>query len=132
VYEYWQINKRKIAAQQAYHTMWNSMRSASGRPVDVLLAPTMPHTALPHRYTKLFNVLDYTALSFPAGKASKELDGDLPLDYAPRNAHDAWNWERYNPEEMDGHSVGLQIVGRKFEEEKVLGVARQFESLLVK
>lgn len=41
------------------------------------------------------------------------------------------DWERYDREEMDGHSVGLQIVGRKFEEEKVLGVARQFESLLV-
>ena len=104
--------------------------------MDVLLVPTMPHTALPHRgcrwvgYTKLFNVLDYTALSFPAGKASKELDGDLPLGYVPRNAHDAWNWERYDPEKMDGHSVGLQIVGRRFDEEKVLGVAKQFESLL--
>lgn len=137
VYEYWQINKRKIAAQQAYHTMWDNMRSASGRPVDVLLVPTMPHTALPHRgcrwvgYTKLFNVLDYTALSFPAGKASKDLDGNLPTDYAPRNAHDAWNWEKYDREAMDGHYVGLQIVGRKFEEEKVLGAAKQFERLLV-
>ncbi|GAB7330597.1 hypothetical protein MBLNU13_g02179t1 [Cladosporium sp. NU13] len=136
VYEYWQINKRKVAAQQAYHMMWNSMRSASGRPVDVLLVPTMPHTALPHRgcrwvgYTKLFNFLDYTALSFPAGEVCKELDGDLPSDYKPRNSHDAWNWERYDRGEMDGHSIGLQIVGRKFEEEKVLGVAEQFESLL--
>ena len=109
VYEYWQLNKKKVAAQQAYHNMWNSMRSSSGKPVDVLLVPTMPHTALPHRgcrwvgYTKLFNVLDYTALSFPAGKASKELDG---------------------------HHVGLQIVGRRFEEEKVLGAAKQFESIL--
>ena len=136
MYEYWQINKKKVAAQQAYHMMWNSMRSASGCPVDVLLVPTMPHTALPHRgcrwvgYTKLFNFLDYPALSFPAGKVCKDLDGDLPSDYKTRNAHDAWNWERYDREEMDGHSIGLQIVARRFEEEKVLGVAEQFESLL--
>jgi amidase len=115
--------------------MWNNMRSVTGRPVDVLLVPTMPHTALPHRgcrwvgYTKLFNVLDYTALSFPVGKASKDLDDQPSLDYAPRNAQDAWNWERYDPEAMDGHHVGLQIVGRRFEEEKVLGAARQFESI---
>lgn len=136
MYEYWQLNKKKVAAQQAYHKMWNGMRSASGRPVDVLLVPTMPHTALPHRgcrwvgYTKLFNILDYTALSFPAGKASKILDRELPQGYSPRNPHDAWNWERYDPEMMDGHFVGLQIVGRKFEEEKVLGVAKQFEQIL--
>lgn len=136
VYEYWQLNKRKVAAQQAYHQMWNDMRSASGQPIDVLLVPTMPHTALPHRgckwvgYTKLFNVLDYTALSFPAGRASKQLDDKSMRDYVPRNAHDAWNWERYDRDAMDGHYVGLQIVGRRFEEEKVLGAAQQFESLL--
>jgi amidase len=116
--------------------MWNNMKSADGRPVDVLLVPTMPHTALPHRgcrwvgYTKLFNFLDYTALSFPAGKASKDLDPQVAPGYVPRNAHDAWNWERYDPEAMDGHFVGLQIVGRRFEEEKVLGAAKQVESLL--
>ena len=31
---------------------------------------------------------------------------------------------------MNGHPVGLQIVGRRFEEEKVLGVANVFEALL--
>lgn len=136
VYEYWQINKRKVAAQQAYHEMWNSIRSSSGRPVDVLLVPTMPHTALPHRgcrwvgYTKLFNLLDYTALSFPAGKASKELDQMPKSGYTPRNDHDAWNWERYDHESMDGHHVGLQIVSRRFHEEQVLGAATQIERLL--
>lgn len=96
----------------------------------------MPHTALPHRgcrwvgYTKLFNFLDYTALSFPAGKASKTLDAALPSDYVPRNAHDEWNWKRYDPDAMDDHHVGLQIVGRRFDEEKVLGVAKQIERVL--
>jgi Asp-tRNA(Asn)/Glu-tRNA(Gln) amidotransferase A subunit family amidase len=31
---------------------------------------------------------------------------------------------------LDGLSVGLQIVGRRLEEEKVLGVAHQIERLL--
>lgn len=130
------MNKRKIAAQQAYNKMWNTMKSSSGRPVDVLLVPTMPHTAAPHRscrwvgYTKLFNFLDYTALSFPAGKASKALDGQIPSGYRPRNSLDAWNWDQYDIEKMDGHTVGLQIVGRRFEEEKVLGVAHQVQKML--
>jgi amidase len=136
VYEYWQLNKKKVAAQQAYHKMWNDLQSPSGKPVDVLLVPTMPHTALPHRgcrwvgYTKLFNILDYTALSFPAGNASKQLDADTSREYTPRNDIDAWNWSKYDCEAMDGHHVGLQIVGRRFEEEKVLGAAKQFECIL--
>ena len=124
-----------MAAQQAYHKMWNDIRSPDGRQVDVLLVPTMPHTALPHRgcrwvgYTKLFNFLDYTALSFPAGKASKYVDG-LPFDFVPRNSHDERNWDQYDANAMHGHHIGLQIVGRRFEEEKVLGVAKQIEGLL--
>lgn len=136
VYEYWQLNKRKVAAQQAYHDMWNKTRSPSGRPVDVLLVPTMPHTALPHRgcrwvgYTKVFNLLDYTALSFPAGKVEYHLDLKPEPGYVPRNEHDAWNWERYDPNSMDGHYVGLQIVGRRFQEEHILGAAAQIERVL--
>ena len=137
--EYWQLNKRKVAAQRAYQAMWSSMRSKSGRPVDLLLVPVMPHTALPHQrssrwvgYTKLFNFLDYTALSFPAGRASKDLDEQSSASsvYQPRNSNDAWNWANYDIESMDGHHVGLQIVGRRFEEEKVLGAAHQIQTLL--
>jgi amidase len=138
VYEYWQLNKKKVAAQRAYHEMWNSARSKSGKAVDLLLVPTMPHTALLHRscrwvgYTKLFNFLDYTALSFPAGRASKELDSvsGSDKDYLPRNPQDAWNLANYDIETMHGHHVGLQIVGRRFEEEKVLGAAQQIRNLL--
>jgi Asp-tRNA(Asn)/Glu-tRNA(Gln) amidotransferase A subunit family amidase len=50
--------------------------------------------------------------------------------YQPRNDQDLWNWGIYDPETMDGHPVGLQIVGRRLEEEKVLGVATVFEKLL--
>lgn len=49
VYEYWQLNKEKIRLQKAYYEKWNSCRGPSGRRVDVLLTPTMSHTALPHK-----------------------------------------------------------------------------------
>ncbi|KJK61036.1 Amidase [Aspergillus parasiticus SU-1] len=136
VIQYWQLNKRKAAIQEAYHDMCDSIRLLSGQPVDVLLVPTMPHTAVPHGscrwtgYTKLFNFLDYTALTFLAGIASKDQDKKRCGDYAPRNAHDAWNWGLYDPSAMDGHSIGLQIVGRRFEEEKVLGAAQHIQQLL--
>ncbi|OBS26059.1 hypothetical protein FPOA_00003 [Fusarium poae] len=136
VYSYWQLNKRKVAAQNAYHDMWNNVRSPSGNMVDVLLVPTMPHTAVPHEscrwtgYTKVFNLLDYTALAFPAGKANKNLDEKYNVKHEPRNEIDDWNWRLYDGLAMEGRAVGLQLVGRRFEEEKVLGAMAQIEKLM--
>lgn len=135
MYEYWQLNKRKIAAQQAYNEKWNLAKGPeSGRTVDVVLMPTMPHPAVPHRtckwvgYTKVWNFLDYPALSFPAGEV--DTTRDAITGHEPRNDYDAWNWKLYDPKTMDGHPIGLQIVGRRFEEEKVLGVAAVVEKLI--
>jgi amidase len=81
-------------------------------------------------YTKLWNILDYSALVFPASTISTTLD-PLPTEqYEPKNAQDAWNWPLYDPVTMDGHPVGLQIVGRRLEEEKVLSAAAVVEALL--
>ncbi len=73
-------------------------------------------------------MLDYTCLTFPVTTVSAELDPMVPFE--PRNEQDAWNQAVYDAEAMDGHPVGLQIVGRRLEEEKVLGVAKVFEGLL--
>ncbi|RMZ91982.1 hypothetical protein DV736_g791, partial [Chaetothyriales sp. CBS 134916] len=136
VYEYWQLNKRKVAAQRAYNDKWNTIKAPrSGRLVDVILMPTMPHPAVPHRtcrwvgYTKVWNFLDYPALSFPAGMVDASKDAAVPI-YEPRNEYDFWNWKLYDPKTMDGNPIGLQIVGRRFEEEKVLGVASVLEKLM--
>ena len=117
--------------------MWNAAKGPdSGRVVDILLTPTMPHVALPHRgcrwvgYTKVWNFLDYTALSFPAGRVSESKHNDQRTCYKPRNDFDTWNWNLYDPETMSGHPIGLQIVGRRFEEEKVLGVAAVLEKIM--
>lgn len=128
VYEYWQLNRKKHAMQKKFLDAWGA--------IDVLLAPTLAHVAVPHRscrwigYTKVWNVLDYPALTFPAGKVCREKDA-LPAEpYVPRNALDEWNWKLYDPDMMDGHPVNLQIIGRKLEEEKVLGAAVVIERVL--
>lgn len=50
--------------------------------------------------------------------------------YAPRNALDDWNHRLYDGESMHGLPVGLQIIGRRLEEEKVLAAAKVVEDLL--
>ncbi|KIW17130.1 hypothetical protein PV08_04321 [Exophiala spinifera] len=132
VYDYWQLNKAKVQAQQAYNRKWNKAG------VDVLLSPVAAHTALPHRcfrytgYTKVWNFLDYTALSFPLTRVSEDLDSnDINGTSTPTqgssselsNLFNTYNRQLYDLAAMNGLSVGVQIIGRRFEEEKVLGVA---------
>jgi amidase len=135
VYEYWQLNKLKIAAQKRYLDKWNAARSPSGKPVDILLTPTMPHTSVPHRtcrwvgYTKIWNFLDYSAITFPVDVVRPDKDMLPGQTYTPRNALDAWNWSLYNVDQMAGHPVSIQVVGRKLEEEKVLGAVTVIEKI---
>ncbi|KAI0173252.1 amidase [Hypoxylon sp. FL1284] len=140
VYDYWQLNRRKVMLQQAYLNKWNGIRSPkTGNQVDIVLMPPMPHTAVPHRscrwvgYTKIWNVLDYTALVIPAGKVTS-VDREATWDYAPRNALDEHNlalWKQAGEQMGElGLPVGVQIVGRKLEEEKVLAIASIVDELL--
>lgn len=141
VYEYWQINRRKWDLQQAYLEKWNSIRTSDGRVVDTILMPPMPHTAVPHKgcrwvgYTKVWNVLDYTALVVPGGAVSEE-DVSAPWAFAARGIVDDWSlqlWSK-NKEEMARLKlpVGVQIVGRKLEEEKILGIGKVLDDILRK
>lgn len=146
VYEYWQLHRRKWALQQAYLAKWNSIRSRSGsgsskRVVDAVLLPPMPHAAVPHGqcrwvgYTKVWNVLDYTALVLPAGTVTAE-DLAAPWEeaYEARGEMDRWSLDlwRDHGEEMARLAlpVGVQIVGRRFEEEKVLGIGKVVDDIL--
>ncbi|KAL7949438.1 amidase signature domain-containing protein [Trichoderma barbatum] len=140
VYDYWQLNKRKAALRQAHLEKWKSVKSpTTGRTVDVILMPVMPHPAVPHQatrwtgYTKAWNLVDYVTLALPGGKVEAD-DCDAQWDYAARNETDEWIssvWKD-RKEEMArmGLPVGVQIVGGRLEEEKVLAIGKVLDDLL--
>lgn len=140
VYSYWQLNKLKVAAQKRYLDLWKSTKSAkTGEEIDILLTPVMPHSAVPHRkcrwvgYTKVFNFVDYPAVVIPAGSVSKDLDSAASrtvANYQPRNALDAWNWNMFDVNAMDGMPIGVQVVARRLNEERALGAAKAIDDLL--
>ncbi|KAF1952794.1 amidase [Byssothecium circinans] len=142
VYSYWQLNKRRLALQKKFLDLWNATASpTSGEPIDILLAPVMPHSAVPHRkcrwvgYTKVFNVVDYPSVVLPAGEVSRELDAEAVArmgEYTPRNALDEWNWKNFDMEGMHGMPVGVQVIAGRLEEEKALGAAKVVDGVLKK
>ncbi|KAL9627242.1 MAG: hypothetical protein Q9204_006710 [Flavoplaca sp. TL-2023a] len=80
-------------------------------------------------YTESINLLDYSAAVIPVTRADKSVD-IFDHDYRPLNEVDRKNWEAYDPETYDGAPVGLQIVARKWEEEKVWAIAKIIDTAL--
>lgn len=49
-YEIWQLSKERRRLRQEYFDNWfaTAAVTGTGRPVDALIAPVFPHTAVPH------------------------------------------------------------------------------------
>ncbi|WEW57130.1 amidase [Emydomyces testavorans] len=115
--------------EAAYSDYWNSTANEDGQIVDAVIMPVAPHAAvIPGKYyhtayTEAINLMDYSAVVIPVTKADKTHD-KTDKGYKPLNDLDARNWEAYDPEIYDGAPVGVQIVGRKYEEEKMLAIGR--------
>lgn len=103
---------------------------ASTRP----LGPTTPYVALRHSglktvsYANVFSVLDYFSMSFPSGlTADKALDTKLK-GHTPLSEMDALTQEQYNPAEVYGFPVSLQLTAGRLQEEKLLDMVEKIET----
>lgn len=75
--------------------------------------------------------LDYTAGVVPITHVDKSLD-KLPrdFDWKKLNGVAQGAYKLYDAEAMHGLPVGVQVVGRRLEEEKVLAVMKRLEDAL--
>lgn len=96
--------------------------------VDVILCPATAQaapkldTARYWGYTAQWNLLDYPAVVFPVSRVSEAADG-AKAEYKPRNEKDKENWELWDKYGAKGYvdaPVSLQIVGRRYEDERVI------------
>ncbi|CAE6482581.1 unnamed protein product [Rhizoctonia solani] len=118
---------------------WNetALRSKSGRPIDAVLCPVAYSLASVHHtmgwpgYTSYWNLLDLPHAVFPSGSpfdASTWVPQATPLQ--SRNPLEAIFQKHWDPKKFDGAPVGLSLVGRRLEEERLLGVLKQVEEAL--
>ncbi|RFU26570.1 hypothetical protein B7463_g9772, partial [Scytalidium lignicola] len=123
-------NVEKREYQKEYLDFWNSTSAitGTGRPIDAWLAPVAPFVAArPGRYdyygySTTTNLLDYTTAVIPVTLADKKVDL-RDETYKPLNEEDRKVWESYDAEIYDGAHVAVQLVGRRYQEEKVLALA---------
>ncbi|KAJ5383795.1 Amidase [Penicillium concentricum] len=122
------LNVTKRQYQKQYMDYWNSTAevTGTGRPVDGLFCPLAPHAAvIPNEYkavgyTGFVNLLDYTSLAIPVTFADKKVDVQSS-DGSVNDSEDI-EWD-YDAETYDGAPVGVQLVGRRLQEEKMLTLA---------
>ncbi|KAI8623222.1 amidase [Xylariaceae sp. FL1651] len=134
-YENWQL----VAKREAYRSKWFDWWNSVG--VDFLLTPTNATPAVPHDgmkdavsscgYTFLFNILDYTAGCIPITHVDKDTD-NLPPDFNFKKLNGVAQgaYKLYDAQAMHGLPVGIQVVGRRLEEEKVLAIMKRVEDAL--
>ncbi|GAB1318531.1 amidase [Madurella fahalii] len=126
--EYQDLTLEGLEYESAYSDYWNSTAAGDGQIVDAVIMPVAPHAAvIPGKYyhtaySEAINLMNYSAAVIPVTKADKHIDL-VDDSYEPLSPDDMLNWQAYDPEIYHGAPVGLQLVARKFEEEKILAIA---------
>ncbi|KAF2643232.1 amidase [Massarina eburnea CBS 473.64] len=117
--EVWDWTMKREIYKSEYAKLWEE------RDVDVILCPAGPGAAPPidqaryWGYTSQWNLLDYPALVVPTTKVNPSVDLS-ETDYKPRNEKDKFNHDLYEPSKYINAPVSVQLVGRRYEDEKVI------------
>ncbi|KAL2199073.1 amidase signature domain-containing protein [Corynascus similis CBS 632.67] len=134
-YENWKL----VAQRELYRAAWFEWWNEQG--LDIIITPPNATPAVPHDgmrdavsscgYTFLFNLLDYSAGVLPVTHVDKMLDR-LPASFNLKKLNGVARgaYKHYDAERMHGLPVGVQVVGRRLEEEKVLAVMKRLEDAL--
>ncbi|KZV72069.1 amidase signature enzyme [Peniophora sp. CONT] len=128
----------RIGEREAYRQRWHEFWMKNN--FDFVLtvpnaSPAFAHGAGDSQwkscgYTFLWNILDYSAGVLPVTRVDRIHDSVSPGTFRARNAIEAQVWAGYNADTMHGLPVGVQVVGRRYEEEKVLQGMKIVEGLL--
>jgi len=134
-----ETNRMKRAMQKEYLDYWNSTaeKTKTGRPVDAFIMPVAPFAAARPEtyhyvgYTSVINVLDYTAVVIPVTVCDARRDGKpAEADYKPKDGLNRMVAGVYDEDVYDGAHVAVQIVLRRFQEEKACVLAEYVEEAL--
>lgn len=138
VSELWKLQAERTTLIKQYLDRWMALGALTknGRPIDAIVMPATPFPGNPNGkfhdhvgYTSPFNALDWSVAVFPVTRADQAVDVKEPREVF-HTPTDEKVWQDYNPAESHGGAVALQLVGRRFEEEKVVKMVGVISGLL--
>lgn len=135
-----------VAQREAFRATWHKWWNAAPQQYDFILCPVNATPALPHKamrdamsscgYTFLWNLLDYSAGVVPVGHVDAVRDAlaapyrsvlkGLGSDHSVARGA----WKHYDAASMAGLPTAVQVVGRRWQEEQVLGYMAVVEDAL--
>ncbi|CAF4555030.1 unnamed protein product, partial [Rotaria sp. Silwood2] len=121
----WDIQIKKYKYQQEYMAIWMERNE-----INAWIQPEAPHAAIRHDqykyngYASVISLLDYPAVVVPVTFAQKETD-IKDLNYKPISDLDMQVHDEYQADVYHGAPVAVQIIGRRLQEEYVIGLAEQ-------
>lgn len=122
----WELNKLKREFQLKFYEFFKHY--------DCLVTPTFCETSYEsgtYRFASLnsafVNVLDFTAMTLPLGHA-KETDV-WPKDYVPEGEANEELFKRFNISRLKGAPVLVQVVGKRYDEERVIEIIKLLDKL---
>lgn len=160
VAEYYALIAQREDYRARWFKIWRGAQvegSSGNDGVDFILTvpnalPAVPHRGMRHGwkacgYTFIFNLvrdelitrcetlnladvkLDYSSGVMPITRVNKDSDM-LPSSFHPRNAIERNNYRMYDASAMEGLPVGVQVVGKRLDEERVLEAMKLIQSLM--
>jgi amidase len=141
IHEYWQLNSSRSNYAFKYLEKWNKTKeiTTTGRPIDGIISPICALPAYPDNYelsvgyTGIANLLQLSSVILPVTRVDLELD-QITDEYRHTSItsdSDRATKEFYQgPECVENCMVGLQIICRRLEEEKAIGMAIVLEKTL--
>ncbi|KUJ16989.1 amidase [Mollisia scopiformis] len=138
VFETWQNQQRRTVLQMKWLERWQATKelTGTGRPIDGLIMPSTPFPAIrhdggyPHHWGAISPLLDLTTGVFPVTKVDLEKDV-VPNDWKPISDLDEKVTKYYgHPKNHENALVGLAVIARRLEEEKVVAMMGEITKCL--
>lgn len=126
----WTLQAERSAYAKAALDHWMASKelTGTGRAFDGVISPVTAYSACPHHtfehvtYTSIWNITDQAAAVFPVTRVTLNDIKETKREH--RDDVEKRIWDRYDPEEVIGAPVALQVVTMRLEEEKALKLAR--------
>ncbi|KAI1377036.1 amidase signature domain-containing protein [Hypoxylon crocopeplum] len=126
VFSTWQNQQRRAILAQKFLERWQKTAESTGtgRPIDGLIMPSTPN------YGVLSPLLDLTTGVFPVTRVDPKQDV-IPDDWKPISDKEKEVMEFYDrPENHENALIGLALIGRRLEEEKVAAMLVVMENVV--